>query len=729
MSTQPSPTEASPAELCVLSGLAAYPRPAQVVHKHILTLAREHFWRRKLLLAGYSTRQEWKARQRWVREQLAELFGGLPEERAPLNPRITGVIEKRGYRIEKVIFESLPEFYVTANLYVPSEAVFPAPGVLCPVGHWKESKAVEQMQRLCAGLALQGYVALTYDPPGQGERSQYLDPDGSIPIPLGTAQHFHAGHQCYLIGTNIARYFVWDGIRALDYLCSRPEVDPQRIGCTGASGGGTQTAYLTALDPRIKASVPAVFITSRERWLERDQAADDEQCPVDAILEGIEHADLLLPCLPGAVLINAATRDFFPLVGARETYLELLRVYQLFGIPERVGISETDCAHDYSKPMREATYAWFNRWLKHDRPGQAHPPHEHVEEPPIEIEPPEALNCTPTGQVLSSLGGRTIFHLNRALAEEIIAGRPRPWHPHLGEREELARQQEELRRRITTTLRYTPPAGAPPVCSLGHVPWNGLLVERLLFESEPGVPIPGWFIRPEQEGHALPATLALSDEGKLAVLELAAELVRHGVAVLAVDVRGRGETAADPPNDRDVVHAADCLMLGRWLFTMRLYDAACAFEALLARPDVDADRAGVAGLGVEAGLLALHLAALEPRVAAAAVHGGLTSFASLVLNERHAHSLTVFIPAALWDYDLPDAAALVAPRPLLLAGLVDQLRRPVPAGEGARGYSEAEHVYAASGVPMRLAMRDALGTHELADWVTGALAGEAHMPR
>ncbi|MER3406525.1 MAG: hypothetical protein C4289_16290, partial [Chloroflexota bacterium] len=214
-----------------------------------------------------------------------------------------------------------------------------------------------------------------------------------------------------------------------------------------------------------------------------------------------------------------------------------------------------------------------------------------------------------------------------------------------------------------------PPAGALPVCSLGHVPWNGLLVERLLFESEPGVPIPGWFIRPEQEAHALPAILALSHEGKAAALELAAELARHGVAVLAIDVRGRGETAADSPspNDRDVVHAADCLMLGRWLFTMRLYDAACAFEALLARRDVDADRAGVAGLGVEAGLLALHLAALEPRVAAAAVHGGLTSFAGLVLNERHAHSLTVFIPAALWDYDLPDAAALVAPRPLLIA--------------------------------------------------------------
>lgn len=727
MSTPPisAAVQALP-ELNVLSGLAPYPRPSQLLHEHILAVAREHFWRRKLILAGYSAQREWKARQRWVRGQLAELFGSLPDERAPLNPRITGVIEKPGYRIEKVIFESLPEFYVTANLYVPAEAPFPVPGVLCPVGHWKESKAVEQMQRLCAGLALLGYVALTYDPPGQGERSQYLDPDGSIPIPLGTAQHFHAGHQCYLTGTNIARYFVWDGIRALDYLCSRPEVDPQRIGCTGASGGGTQTAYLTALDPRIKASVPAVFITSRERWLERDQAADDEQCPVDAILEGIEHADLLLPCLPGAVLVNAATRDFFPLVGARETYLELLRVYQIFGIPERIGISETDCPHDYSRPMREATYAWFNRWLKHDRPGQAHPPHERVEEPPIDIEPPEALNCTATGQVLSSLGGRTIFHLNRALAEEIIAGRPRPWHPHMGEREELGARQGELRRRIATTLRYTPPAGAPPVCSLGEVRWNGLALERLMFESEPGVPVPAWFISPEQGAEVRSAVLVLSDGGKAATLEFAAELAKHRVAALAIDVRGRGETAADPPHDRDVVHAADCLMLGRWLFTMRLYDAACAFEVLLARQDIDARRAGVAGFGVEAGLLALHLAALEPRVAAAGAQGSLVSFAALVLNERHAHSLTVFLPGALWDYDLPDAAALVAPRPLLLAGLVDHLKEPVAVRDAAGIYAEAEHIYAAAGVPLRLALRGALSDGELAGWLAGALAGEAH---
>src|SRR5919109_3392084 len=223
------------AQLTILGDLAQYPRPAQLLHEHILAAAREHFWQRKVALAGFSTREAWQARQRWVREQLARLFGGLPEERAPLNPRITGVIEKPGYRIEKVIFESLPEFYVTANLYVPAHGPFPAPGVLCPVGHWRESKAAAPMQALGAGLALHGYVALVYDPPGQGERSQYLGPDGSIPIPLGTAQHFHAGHQCSLTGTNIARYFVWDGIRALDYLCSRPELDPARIGCTGAS--------------------------------------------------------------------------------------------------------------------------------------------------------------------------------------------------------------------------------------------------------------------------------------------------------------------------------------------------------------------------------------------------------------------------------------------------------------------------------------------------------------
>ena len=212
-------------------------------------IALEQLDRREAAVKAIQTVEQAEARKRMVRAKILELIGGLPDYSGPLNPRITGRVEKPGYVIEKVIFESLPQYFITANLYRP-RAAGRYPGVLMPLGHYSQGKVAEE--RIAANLALKGFVALAYDPLGQGERQQAYDRRMRTSLAGGsTDQHTLAGGQSLLAGQSFARYRIWDARRALDYLVSRPEVDAEKIGCTGCSGGGTLTTYISALDARI----------------------------------------------------------------------------------------------------------------------------------------------------------------------------------------------------------------------------------------------------------------------------------------------------------------------------------------------------------------------------------------------------------------------------------------------------------------------------------------------
>ena len=205
---------------------------------------------RRALLARIQSKQQVEARTETVRSQLWELMGGRPEE-TPLNPRITGTLERNGYRIEKLIFESMPQIYVTANLYVPTGGKPPFLAILAPIGHTGNGKAAMRYQYTYQNLARKGYVVLTWDPFGQGERIQYLQPGTNhTRFHAISMEHTMAGRPMVLFGDAFALYLAWDGIRGLDYLLTRPEVDPQRIGCTGQSGGGTMTMFLGALERR-----------------------------------------------------------------------------------------------------------------------------------------------------------------------------------------------------------------------------------------------------------------------------------------------------------------------------------------------------------------------------------------------------------------------------------------------------------------------------------------------
>ena len=175
-----------------------------------------------------------------VRAKIQQCFGPWPEK-TPLNARVTGVVERDAYKIEKVIFESRPNFPVTANLYMPKGRTLPAPGVVGSCGHSANGKALEAYQSFAQGLARLGYVCLIFDPIGQGERLQYVTADFKPRRGTGSGEHRHAGDQQFLTGEFFGAWRAWDGIRALDYLLTRPEVDATRVGITGNSGGGTMT--------------------------------------------------------------------------------------------------------------------------------------------------------------------------------------------------------------------------------------------------------------------------------------------------------------------------------------------------------------------------------------------------------------------------------------------------------------------------------------------------------
>ncbi len=262
-----------------------------MVHDYLMQEAQKAFDRRDAEYEKLKTPEQLAAYQQRMRQFFVTKLGGFPE-RTPLNPQVVAKEDRDGYRIEKIIFESQPKHFVTAVLYLP-EAEPPYPGVLVPCGHSYNGKAADPYQRASILLAKNGMAALCYDPIDQGERFQLLDADGK-PLAATTKGHTMLGVGSILVGRNTATYRIWDGMRGIDYLQSRPEVDPERIGCTGNSGGGTLTSYLMALDQRIKCAAPSCYLTSFRRLMETIGPQDAEQNIHAQIAYRMGHADYIL---------------------------------------------------------------------------------------------------------------------------------------------------------------------------------------------------------------------------------------------------------------------------------------------------------------------------------------------------------------------------------------------------------------------------------------------------
>ncbi len=637
----------------------------------------DHLRRRTEAVAGISTLDGIAARRKLVRDTIFESIGGLPE-RTPLNARVTGVLDQGDYRIEKVVFESQPHFFVTANLYLPKQGEPPYPAILFPLGHELGGKSHAAWQQVAGSLARRGYVVLAWDPVGQEERKQFYDPDwNDSKFFASTVEHTELGAQCMLVGDALARYTIWDGMRALDYLLSRPEVDAKRVGATGNSGGGTLTTYLSALDDRIQVAAPSCYINSWRVLLDALGPQDAEQVFPGWLQHELDFPDFIYSFAPKPFLVLSAIRDFFPIGGVREAFDEAQRVYGSLGSADKLQKVEVDDGHGYSKPRREAAYRWFGRWLK--------PEGDDGAERDVPIATSEQLWATATGQVSTSLHGEDVFSLNLKRYEAVKASRPA-----------LALEK------VKQIAAFRPSSGGLNMKTYGTLQRNGYRIEKLTYESEPGILIPAVLYVPETHGGKAPAILIVDGDGKRASGEAAELLVHKGNVVLAVDARGLGETRpALEEHDYFFRYFADhdsaetAILLGKTLVGMRAADITRGVDLLAARSEVDVSN--ISGFGRRSAAVAmLHAAALDQRIKRLVLEEMLVSYDAVVRHRIHRQMFEQIVPSALKFYDLPDLAAAFAPRPVWLINTVNPLGQTLAAPDVRAVYGQA-HVHVTRG--------------------------------
>ncbi len=640
--------------------------PQAMVHAYWMRQAREALNRRTAEYEKLKTPEQWAAHQERMRKFFVAQLGGFPE-RTPLEPQRISRLERDGYSIERVIYQSQPGHYVTALFYLPNgKPQFP--GVLVPCGHSDNGKAMEAYQRACILLAKNGFAVLCYDPIDQGERFQLLDAQGK-PLARGTVAHCLVGVGSILLGRNTATYRIWDGMRSLDYLTSRKEVDPKRIGCTGNSGGGTLTSYLMALDERIQAAAPSCYLTTLGRLLETIGPQDAEQNIHAQVAFGMDHAEYILMRAPRPTLLCTATRDFFDISGAWDTFRQAKRCYARLGFAERVDLIETDAEHGFSSPLRTAATRWMRRWLQ----GKDDAITESVW--PV-LSDKEAL-CTPEGQVMRLPGARSVYDINRDLQQQLAAARKTLWS-----RNGPQKMLDEVRR-VTGIRRLD--ALAEVACEkVGSISRSGYRIDKLVLRPEPGIWLPALAFVPEKPSGE--ATLYLHDSGKQTDAGPGGpieKLVAQGQVVLAVDLRGFGETQKTEKSAYSNYLGAEwkesflAYLLGKSYLAARAEDAlVCArFLAGYAEPDKP-HRVHLVAIG-QAGPPALHAAALEPGLfASEALKGSLTSWAEVVHTPLAKNQMANVVHGVLGVYDLPDLLATLPKGKATVVEPVDATGRP-----------------------------------------------------
>jgi cephalosporin-C deacetylase-like acetyl esterase len=679
--------------LNVLSGKEEFRSIRKMLPDSLKATAFRHLAEREKRIAGLNTREEIETRKRLIHETILRAIGGLPA-RTPLNPKVTGVLKRSGYRIEKVIFESQPAFYVTANLYIPQTARPPYPGILLPLGHEAGGKSNPDWQHLAITFARNGFVVLTWDPMGQGERIQLYDPDlGGSKVGQSTTEHTVAGTQCLLLGHSFARHRIYDGLRALDYLTSRPEVDATRIGCTGNSGGGTMTAYLSALDDRIKVAAPSCYITSWKSLLETIGPQDAEQNLPPFLSDGMDQADFVIAFTPKPYLIASAVQDFFPIGGTRHTFSEVKRLYSVMGANEKLSMVEADDKHGFTLPRRLAAYRWMNRWLK--GVDQA------IDEPQIETENEADLRCTASGQVAVLSNQKTIFSINRAEAARI-----KPRRKVLSTVDGLHNYQQVIRDQAQRLTGFEKPGGDLKVKNFGEIKRAGYRIEKLAYESEPGIVIPALIFIPEgASGKRLPI-LYLHGGGKADEAEPGGEiegLVQAGATVLAIDLRGTGETREELDRTDAFFNyfgafesAMTAMLVGKTLIGLRAQDVMRAVDLLILREDVEMQGLSAFGFG-EAAPVLLHAAALDDRIKNVVLKNMLVSYESVVTEKISRRIFENIVPGVLAKYDLPDLAATLAPRRVAIINPVNPRGQSLELSQALLQYEHTKAAFKLAG--------------------------------
>ena len=618
-------------------------------------------------------------------------LGGFPE-RTPLNARVVGQLDGEGYRVEKVLFESRPGHHVSANLYLP-DSKGPYPGVIIPCGHSHNGKASGQYQRMSILLARNGMAALCYDPVGQGERYQMLDFENDHPYFVDHASlatpHPRVQHVCtiehtimgvgsILLGSNMAQYRVWDGMRAIDYLQSRDDIVAEKIGCVGQSGGGTLTSYLMALDDRIVAAAPTCYLTTFRKLIENKGAQDGEQNIFGQIAFGMDEPDYVMMRAPKPTLICAGRRDStFPIEGTWDLFRQSKRFYARLGYPERVDLNDADLPHSFYHPQREAAVRWMHRWLLGEDKAI-------VEFDPASLPDPisdekmrelsqgdwtqEDLYCSPEGQVLLMKGAKSVFQINAEREQELRKQRNAIWKK-LSDDERRELVSKTIGSGVEKESRKA--SGERVAVNKEEIQRDGYVIEKLVLNFGSGIPLPALaFVPSEPNGQA---TLYLHGDSMKADAAPGGPieaLVKEGQIVLAAELRGIGETGPGPERDRrdygrgrlgeDLQDILLAYLIGRSHVGMRVDDVAelSWFLKTFHRSDNQSRELNLVAIG-EAAIPALHAAATLPDLfQSIRLKNMIRSWSEVVSYPDNHNQLVNVVHGALKHYDLPDLVGL-----------------------------------------------------------------------
>ena len=595
-----------------------------------------------------ANRAAWAERRTALRAEMLRAAGPMPEKLCDLKPQILGTLDRDGYRIEKLIFQSRPDVWVTSNVYVPA-GDGKRPAVLAVHGHHAWARIDPDVQAYCLGLVKLGFFVLCVDAFGAGERHERPA--------RGTYHGALDGSALWPVGQSLLGMQVYDNRRAVDYLLSRPEVDAERLGVTGASGGGNQTMYAGALDERLKCVVPVCSVGNYQAYFH-------VPCCVCEVLPGVlrftEEGDVLGLVAPRPLLIISAEKDSFQFspAEAAKSVGRARHIYDLTGDAAKLRHTVVEGGHGYSKPMREAMYGWMTRWLKGEGAG------EPIKDPPFQTEDPETIRCFPeiTNRPQPWLTPTTFAkRTGEALLKKNF---PKP-PDHAEDWESTAVYMRSQLAKVLGPMPAMPKDARLFPGKLNFASGRATGAIRQL-NPEPGIVIAGTFTTPADETKAACIVLHLDGAKAAADDPLSAALGAAGWLVVHPELRGtgvppeRGSVRGTP--DHNV--AEQGVMLGRALLGQWVFDVQVLLAAL---PDVDRQRVVLVGIG-QAGLVAMTAAAhLAERIAGVVAIDPPTTY---LTDHPHAGPMRMGLlaPGIVGVGDVPQLAAMIAPRRLVIAG-------------------------------------------------------------
>ena len=599
-----------------------------------------------------------------VKKKTRSCYGRLPKK-TPLNVKITGETKRESYVIQNLIYHSRPNYPVTANLYLPKDGPEKKPAVLCTCGHSSNGKAYGLYQEFARHLARMGYISLIYDPPGQGERIEYNNIPAKRNIRHGTYVHNHLGNLMSLNGDNFAAWEAWDGIRGIDYLVSRPDVDPKRIGVTGNSGGGTQSSHINCLDDRLAFSAPSCFVTQFIYNLKNELPTDAEQVIPGWINQGLDMADFFVPHIPRPVILIGQKKDFFDYRGLNAVYEELKRLYTIAGKPENIQLHLGPGSHGFHPDGRTAMYKFFNSFSGVEAS---------LIEPDEDVEDDSILHASPQGRILN-LSPKTTWDFIAEKAQRICERRKQlsifGRLPKLVQ-EALAIEVSEYKNSVPGHIRFD------PVSFKNDGPFTGDIncVASYLISNEP--PSHCFLQRHEWANPSADEKMMdssvhlhvshLSSKEDLKNTEVLNLLSKTSQVLYTLDVRGSGPLHINIAGDRggdflqyyggDYMYANHGLLLSSPLSGRRVLDVLSSFQWLRSR---GYKNISVSGRGI--GSLYVQLAvALDPKIQSVTLIENLDSFESLTKNPRYQWPFSAMIPGVLRYFDLPQVRNYLSER-------------------------------------------------------------------